>query len=251
MGKPLAGRTVIVTRPRAQSALLAAALRARGARTVFAPLIRVVAPRSWRALDAALHGLARFDAAVFASSNAVDAFFARAKTIFMKRPLAPRVVAAVGPATAAALAARGWRAAVVPEESRAAVLGRALRLPRGSRVLLPRAERGREELPRLLRRAGARVTLAAAYRTAPDPAGRRALARALAAGADAACFASGSAAAAATGARRALRACAVVAIGPTTAAALRRAGIHAAAASSAPDAESFADAVADALRGRA
>jgi uroporphyrinogen-III synthase len=255
MAKPLAGRTVVVTRPRAQSALLAAALRARGARVVFAPLIRVAPPRSTRGIDAALRGLARFDAAVFASANAVERFFGRADSILPRRPPPPRVLAAVGGATRAALARRGWRAALVPERATAADLARALKLPRGARVLVPGAQRRRPELPALLRRGGARVVLATAYRTVFDPAGQRALSRALAAGADAACFASGSAVASAEAAlgrgraRRAFRDCAAVAIGPTTAAELRARGI-APAVAAAPDAGAFADAVSRALRGR-
>ena len=189
----LSGRTVIVTRPKASSARLAAALRARGARVVLAPLIRTAPPRSWRRLDAALRGLAGFDAAAFTSANAVQAFFDRAALVLGANPRPPRVVAAVGPATARALVKRGWRATVVPDVRRAEGLARALRLPRGSRVLMPRAEKGRAVLPRLLRAAGARVTVATAYRTLPDLAGRRALRAALARGADAVCFASGSA----------------------------------------------------------
>ncbi len=250
MRQTLAGKTVVVTRPRAQSAALAAALRARGARVIFAPLIRIAPPRSNRALDSAVRRLARFDAVVFASANAVARFFRRAKN-----PAPPRLVGAVGAATRDALARRGWRAHVVPEEHGGAALARALRLRRGTRVLVPRAARGRPELPALLRRGGARVTLATVYRTAPDCAGRRALARALSAGADAVCFASGSAAASAVAAlggaraRRAFRGCAAVAIGPTTASELRARGISATIAAT-PDADAFADAVARAVGGK-
>jgi uroporphyrinogen-III synthase len=124
-----------------------------------------------------------------------------------------------------------------------------LRLPRGARVLLPRAERGNPELPRLLRAAGLRVTAAAAYRTLPDAAGRKILRRALAEGADAVCFASGSAvdsAASALGAaelRRAFQSCAAVALGPVTAAALRARGVKSAVAKTADDAALAAAAV--------
>ena len=246
---------MIVTRPKASSARLAAALRARGARVVFAPLIRTVPPRSWKRLDAALRGLSGYDAVVFASANAVAAFFDRAAAVLKAAPSAPATVAAVGPATAAASAARGWKASVVPEVRRAEGLARALRLPRGARVLIPRAERGRETLPRLLRDAGARVTIASAYRTLPDAAGRKALRSALADGADAACFASGSAAVAAASAlgparmRRAFRACAAVAIGPVTADALRAVGVRAVVARAAGD-EELAAAAVRALGGR-
>lgn len=253
MRGPLTGRVVVVTRPRASAAALAAELRRRGARPVFAPLIRTVPPRSWRALDAALRRLDSFDAAAFASANAVDAFFARAAKILKSRPKAPAVVAAVGPATAKTLAARGWHPSAVPEDSRAEGLARALRLKKGARVLLPRAEKGREALPRLLEKDGARVTLATAYRTLADHAGRRILRRALADGADAAVFASPSAvnsAAAALGAarfRRVFRTSAAVAIGPTTAAALRARGVKPATADGRGPAE-LAEAVARALK---
>ena len=255
MLKPLAGRTVVVTRPRAPSAPLAAALNALGARVVFAPLIRTLPPRSWRDLDAAIRGLAGFDAVAFASVNAVDYFFARTRAL-RARPARPRVVAVVGAATARALAARGWKAAVVPEDARAEGLVRSLNLPRGARVLLPRAEHGLEFLPKRLAASGAVVTRATAYRTVADAAGRRALQRALAAGADAVCFASGSAVASAaavfdgTSFRRAFRDCAVIAIGPTTAADLRAFGVHPAAIAKRPDVASLTAAVVAALKAR-
>jgi len=251
----LSGRTVVVTRPREKSAALARVLGERGARVVFAPLIRIAPPRSHGALDAALRRLKEFDALVFASVTAVEKFFARAESVLRARPKAPRLLAAVGGATAAALARHGWKAALIPEAKTGAAIARALRVPRGARVLIPGPERGRPELPALLRKRGARVELATAYRIAPDAAGRRAFVRALADGADAACFASGSAvesAVAALGARRArsaLRACAAVAIGVTTAAELRARGIPAAIGSS-PDADAFADAVGRALAAR-
>jgi uroporphyrinogen III methyltransferase/synthase len=241
----LKGRTVVLTRPRAASKPLAARLRARGARVIFAPLIRTLPPRSWRGLDDALKNMARFDAVVFASANAVSFFFARMKKTLKKRSPAPRIVAAVGAATAKAAAAHGWRCSVVPEDSRAAGLARVLQIKRGARVLLPRAERGLNVLPDSLRAGGARVTLAAAYRTIPDSAGLKTLRRALASGADAVCFASGSAVSALGG--RSLRPAVAVAIGPATAAALRARGIVPAAIAKKPDPEAFAQAVERAL----
>jgi uroporphyrinogen III methyltransferase / synthase len=252
VGKPLKGRTIIVTRPRGRADELAETLRRRGARVVFAPLIRTVPPRSWAPLDAALRRLEHYDAAAFASATAVEAFFARAEALGLT-PRPPAVVAAVGPATAAALAVRGWRAGTVPDDPRAEGLATALRLPPGARVLLPRAERGREVLPRRLRRAGMKVAAVTAYRTVADEAGRRALREALGAGAHAVCFASGSAVTSAESAlgparaRRLLEGRAV-AIGPTTAAALAARGVRAAAVARAPSARGLADAVARAVR---
>lgn len=249
MKKPLSGRVVVITRPRAKSGGAAAALATLGARVVFAPLIRTVAPRSWKALDRAILDLRRYDAVAFTSASAVDFFFLRCQKLLGRKPVPPRILAAVGRATAKAVAAKGWRCSVIPEDARAAGLARVLRVPRGSNVLIPRAERGLDTLPRALRDSGARVTVVPAYRTVADLEGRSALRRALALGADAVTFASGSAAV--LGARDlAIADAAAVAIGPTTAATLRAHGIVPAAVSKRPDPESFARAVVLALRGR-
>lgn len=250
----MAPRTIVViTRPRALCSGLAAALRARGLQVVFAPLIKTAPPRSWRALDAALRGLARHDAVVFASANAVDAFFRRARTVLRKRPAGPALAAAVGPATAKALARYGWKPSVVAKDARAEGLAAALRMKKGSRVLIPRAERGRKALARLLRAAGMVVTPATAYRTLCDHDGRRALRQAVADGAQAVLFASPSAVRSAANAlgrtrmKKVFRKTAAVAIGRTTAAALKACGVRPAAVSKRPDSESFASAAAEAL----
>lgn len=249
MRKPLSGRVVVITRRHAHSGGAAAALRRLGAKVVVAPLTRTVPPRSWKALDRALHSFRSYDALAFTSVNAVDFFFLRCRKHLGRVPASPSVLAAVGHATAEAVSVHGWRCSVIPEDARAAGLARILRVPRGARVLIPRAERGLDILARSLRKNGARVSSVAAYRTLPDEDGVRALRRALAVGADAVTFASGSAAA--LGARdAALAGAAAVAIGPTTAAALRSRGLVPAAVAKRPDPESFARAVVLALRSR-
>jgi len=200
-------------------------------------------------LDRAINNFRRYDAVAFTSVNAVDFFFLRCRKLLGRVPVAPRILAAVGHATAQAVAVHGWRCSVVPEDARASGLARVLRVPRGARVLIPRAERGLNTLASTLRKSGARVTVASAYRTLPDASGRRALRRALALGADAVLFASGSAAD--LGARdTALSGAAAIAIGPTTAAALRARGVVPAAVAKRPDPKSFARAVVLGLRGR-
>ena len=245
----LSGRVVIITRPRPKSGGAAAALRKRGARVIFVPLIETVPPKSWKALDRAILNLRRYDAVAFTSVNAVDFFFLRCQKILAGKPASPRILAAVGHATAKAVAAKGWICSVIPEDARAAGLAKALRVPRGSRVLIPRAERGLDTLPKALRRSGVLVTVVPAYRTLPDSEGRRALRRALALGADAVTFASGSAAILGVPDVK-LSGAAAVAIGPTTATTLRAHGVIPAAVSKRPDPESFARAVVLALRGR-
>ena len=242
---PLKGRTLIITRPHKSSGGAAAELKRNGARVISAPLIRIAPPRTWRPLERALNSLIRFDVVVFTSVNAVDSFFARLK----KRPFSPRVLAAVGHATRQAVEKRGLRCTLVPDDARSSGLAKALRVPRGSRVLIPRAERGLNLLPNALRKKGALVTVVPCYRTLPDLAGRRTLRRALIKGADAVLFASGSAAKLGAADVK-LYGAAAVAIGPTTAAALRSRGVIPAAVSKAPDPKSFAAAAVLALRGR-
>lgn len=229
-----------MTRPRAQAAPLLRRLRSLGARAVAAPLVRTVPPASWAPLDRCLARLAAYDAVVFASANAVEAVFSRPG-----RPKPPRKVFAVGKATAAALSARGWTAAAVPDAFNGAALARRLGRVRGRRILLPRSEIGRPELPDALRRAGARLDAPTAYRTVPDPAGTTALGRALSAGADWVLFASPSAVKAAVssvGARR-LAGARLASIGPTTSAALRAAGLEPSAEAAESTAEGLAAAV--------
>jgi uroporphyrinogen III methyltransferase/synthase len=215
-------KLVLVTRPRAQAKALIALLEKRGLRVVCAPAIKILPPRSYARLDAALKRLAEFDAVVFTSANAVEHFFRRA------RGARPAQAFAVGPATAAALRARGVAAAPLPPEATGASLGRAMKLRRGARVLVPRAEKARPELPAILRKRGAVVSLAPAYRTVADKLSAAALKAA--ASADAVTFSSGSAV---EHLRRQLGAARfkalfsrarAVSIGPTTTRALKAAG---------------------------
>ncbi len=147
---------------------------------------------------------------------------------------------AVGPATAALLPG-----ARVPEVADAASLARALLAARGAnlRVLVPRAEDGRDEAVAILRAAGAHVIEVVAYRTVAVAADDPVLAAGLAAlpRADVVCvFAPSQVAALAALTQLAGT---FVAIGPTTAAALRERGIEAAVAAS-PTPAGIANAVA-------
>ena len=69
--QPLAGRTVVITRARAQAGEFAARLEAYGARIVACPTIEIVEPKSYAALDQALENLYGYDWLIFASANAV------------------------------------------------------------------------------------------------------------------------------------------------------------------------------------
>ena len=165
--KPLSGRRIVVTRPRHQAESLKNALAALGADVVVAPAIRIEPPADWAPLDFALASADDYDWIVFTSVNGVEAFFDRiASTRHSKLASA---FAAIGPATAEALSARGVEATVVPERFLAEEVFEALSRHTelsGKKILLPRADIAREALPKLLKDAGADVDVVAAYHTA-------------------------------------------------------------------------------------
>jgi uroporphyrinogen-III synthase len=109
--RPLAGATVLVTRPAGTGAALARAARALGARTLSLPGASLRAPADREAARAVLRAGARADAVVFTSPAAVRFAFTLAPGW---RARAGAQVYAVGPATARALARRGI-AALAPD----------------------------------------------------------------------------------------------------------------------------------------
>jgi uroporphyrinogen III methyltransferase/synthase len=170
---PLAGRTVIVTRARAQADALIEAFERLGARVLAAPAIEVVEPPDWRPCDTALDTFTAYDRVVFTSVNAFDRFVHRA-TVRQRDVMSGLVadgrprVAAIGPATARRLREAGIPTATVAAEARAEGLIATLAAEgvAGERILLPRALEGREALPEGLRAAGAQVDVVPVYRVA-------------------------------------------------------------------------------------
>jgi uroporphyrinogen III methyltransferase/synthase len=175
--RPLEARRVIVTRPRAQAARLAALLEGYGAEVVAVPTIRIEPPEDPGPLERAVGALARFHWIVFTSANGVAAFGRRLAAAGLDaRAVGSARLAAIGPETAAALRPLGLAADLVPPEFRAEGLAAALgpRVGPATEVLLVRAAEARDLLPRELGALGARVTVAPAYRTvaAKEGAGR-------------------------------------------------------------------------------
>jgi len=165
---PLAGRTILVTRPRRQSRPLADALRRLGASVVEAPAIEIEPPSDFRPLDEAIGRLATYDWVVFTSVNGVEAFFDRLSEVRPEALSSSPKLAAIGPATAESLRERGFEADVVPGKYVAEEVFRAIAdrgALSGKRFLLPRADIAREALPELLKAAGAIVDAVVAYRT--------------------------------------------------------------------------------------
>lgn len=226
---PLFGRTIVVTRAREQAGTLAARLAALGAHIAEIPTIEIQPPADWRPLDNAIFRLESFDWLIFTSANGVRFFTERLDASARDlRGLRARICA-IGPATAAALAALHLKVDLMPQEYVAeSVVAAFEKAPlEGAKILLPRAAVARDLIPAELEKRGARVTVVEAYRTVPArevqwPEGLRA---------DWITFTSSSTVenfVALFGAERA-RGARVASIGPITSATARRLGIEVAA----------------------
>jgi uroporphyrinogen-III synthase len=125
-GQPLTGLTVLVPRARDQASDFSALLRSRGAEPLEVPTIEIRPVATTGELDRAVEDLAagQFDWVVLTSVNGVAALRARAEASGRgPAALGAARVAAVGPATEAALRAWGVAPDLVPEVATTAALG--------------------------------------------------------------------------------------------------------------------------------
>ena len=194
--RPLYGKSIVVTRARERISALAGKLRVLGGEVVEIPVSRTEAldPED-PVLAGPLDGFAadHFDLVCFTSPTAVATFFERlGERGLDSRAFAGAGLAAIGPSTARTLAQHGLNADYLPERFVSeGMLKRLEKVPmKGRRVLLVRAEEGRELLPDTLRERGAEVTVLPVYRTLPETPPAAALDRA--AVADFITFTSGS-----------------------------------------------------------
>jgi uroporphyrinogen III methyltransferase/synthase len=145
---PLWGRSVLVGRALRQAESLVRRLESLGARAVVLPAIEIGPPPDIAAVQQTIARLAEFDWLVFTSGNGVTAFveqlFSSGRDL---RALAGRLLAAIGPGTAETLAAHWLHVDLVPSQFHSEGLAAALLpLAQGRRVLLLRADRGRDVL---------------------------------------------------------------------------------------------------------
>jgi len=178
---PLQSKRILVTRASEQAAALSERLSALGAIPVAFPVIRIVPPRDWAELDAALARLCSAAGAclyyawlVFTSANAVRVCCERMSVLgYEPRSMTGTRIAAIGPATAAALARYGLAADLVPdtyiaESVAASLIAESQRNEgtlAGKHILLPRAAEARNVLAVALQQAGAIVDEIPAYVT--------------------------------------------------------------------------------------
>ena len=232
--RPLFGRRVVVTRTREQSSELAATLRLLGAEPAELPVLRVRERPNRPDLEWCVTNIASFWWLCFTSAHAVRPFFETLRECRLDaRTLAGTRVACVGRATAAAVAAHGLTADVVPERATVTDLVEALRpqVHAGQKALYVRGDPAGDALVSGLTALGLQVRQLVAYLAEPDPDAAGRAAALLADGADAVTFASSATVGhflEATGAagRELCAAARVVCIGPVTAAAAEALGLR-------------------------
>src|SRR6266566_6446728 len=170
--RPLSGKRIVVTRSRKQASALSSKLRALGADVLELPTIRIEPPSDLRAFAELVQDAHTYDWIVFTSATGVEAFF----EIFFKlyddaREIGGVRIATIGPATAQRVKDFHLHVDLQPEEFVAEAVVREFK-KQGSienvRILLVRAEKARDVLPRELSAAGAIVDEAFAYRTVPE-----------------------------------------------------------------------------------
>jgi uroporphyrinogen-III synthase len=231
--RPLSGKRVLITRPANNAHAFARALYARGVEPIFASTIAIGPPDDHVAAHAAIDRLAEYGWLVFTSQNGVDAFFERLRSLDADaRYVGKTKVAAIGSKTADRLREHGVHPDLVPRAFVGEEIARALieATRDGERVLIFRAQEGRDVLPQMLEEAGRHPHVVAAYKTIfeADPQFAEKVARA-----DVVTFTSASSVRGflglLNGAERAIEAVhgkLIACIGPVTAEAAVDAGLH-------------------------
>ena len=172
---PLFGKRILVTRSRAQASALSEMLAAEGAEPLEVPTLAFLPLEVYSSLDRAISALHEYSWIIFTSANGVEALFDRMRALGRdSRAMAGVKVGAIGPATAATLERQGIRADIVPTEYVSEGIIHAMEPLdlSGTRVLLPRADVGRDELADGLARLGAQVDQVPVYHTVTPEASR-------------------------------------------------------------------------------
>ena len=181
---PLLGKNILVTRPDEQGKNFATKLNGLGANAMLMPLIQISDPDSWAELDTAIEILNSYEWLLFASSNAVKAFikrlankhkldyFALSKSeetlpISITKDL-PKI-AVIGPVTENTSEKFGLKVNYCPsnylaEDFIAQFPGYPNNLS-NTKILWPRTNLGSDLILEKLQAVGAKVDIAAAYKT--------------------------------------------------------------------------------------
>ena len=182
--KPLTGKKILITRAREQSTEFATQLKKRGAEVIEFPTIEIVPPLHWKKLDQTIDQLTSYHWIIFTSANGVYYFWQRLKEKGKQHLPSSLKVCAIGPATARQLKEKKIPVAYMPKEYIAEALLKGFeKMPiKGKRILLARAKKARDILPKGLNTMGAKVDVVEVYRTVKPKGGAKKLRQLLADG---------------------------------------------------------------------
>jgi uroporphyrinogen III methyltransferase / synthase len=162
----LAGKRIVVTRPRTQADSFTRELEALGASPIPFPVIEIEQLEDTTSLDRALAKLSCYEWIVLTSVNGVEKVWERLSLLGLDGGFPQTThVAAIGPNTAAALRARGVNPDFVPHEYVAEAIVPGMGDLQDCWVLLPRADIARPALAEAILHAGGIAHEIAAYRT--------------------------------------------------------------------------------------
>lgn len=164
---PLAGYRVLLTRPKELISSTAAKLREKGAEVLELPAI-CIKPKDGELLEKALKRISEYEWLVFTSPTGVRIFFEKMHLLGRDiRTLSGCKIAVIGEGSRKELEKRGLFADFMPKVYDGDSLGRELAeiCKEGDKILIPRAEKGNQNLVRSLEEKGALVTDIATYET--------------------------------------------------------------------------------------
>ena len=168
----LRGKRVLVTRATGQNTKLSQQLASVGAVPVEFPTIQIGPPADPTPLNTAIVNLVNYQWLILTSANGVKYFWQHLLAAGKSASDLQNIrIAAIGPATAAEIRARGLTIDVIPAEHVAETLVAAMPLITGQRILLPTADIARDALVDGLTIKGAIVDRVTAYQNTPviDP----------------------------------------------------------------------------------
>ncbi|HQU14515.1 MAG: uroporphyrinogen III synthase [Chromatiales bacterium 21-64-14] len=162
---PLSGVGILVTRPAHQAEPLCACIETQGGRAIRFPVLEILDPEDRAPLLEVIDRLDQFDLAIFISPNAVI----KAMNLILGRRQWPSALrlAAIGSGSAKELARFGRAPDIQPARrfnSEALLALEEMQTVTGQRIVIFRGDGGREVLGDELRRRGAWVEYAEAYR---------------------------------------------------------------------------------------
>ncbi len=166
--KPLFGKKILITRTQEQAGEMAIKLEELGAKCHIFSAIEVISPLDWAPLDNAIFNLSNYDWLIFTSVNGVYFFRKRLEKLGKDaRALGSIKIAVIGEKTSSALKDWGIKADLMPSEFRAEALVEALARSdiKDKKILLARAEKAREILPKALEKMGAQIDVVPSYKT--------------------------------------------------------------------------------------